>query len=61
MSYIPEPAKIYPAGTILTAKTNPDVKLEIVRYYHRIYYCSVVEDPTHRQVVYFNNELTLPV
>jgi len=47
----------YKAGTPITAKINPLLKLKIERYYQRIYYCSVVGAPQHKHLVYFENEL----
>lgn len=61
MSYLPEALTIYPAGTILMAKSNPDERLEIIRYYQRIYYCALVNDPHHKHLAFYDRELTLPI
>jgi hypothetical protein len=60
MSYLPEPIAIYPKGTIVTTKADPTVALKVERYYNRIYYCSSVNSPLTKQVVYYNRELTQP-
>ena len=52
---------IYKAGTIITAKIDPLLKLKIERYYQRIYYCSVVDSPQQKQLAYFERELMPPV
>jgi hypothetical protein len=51
---------IYKAGTIVTAKVDPLVKLKIERYYQRIYYCSVVDYPQQKHFAYFERELVPP-
>jgi hypothetical protein len=52
---------IYKAGTIITAKVDPLLKLKIERYYQRIYYCSVVDAPHQKYFAYFERELVPPV
>jgi hypothetical protein len=52
---------VYKAGTVITARENPGLKLMVTKYYHRIYYCSIVNDPTRKQLVYFERELIPPV
>jgi hypothetical protein len=61
MSYLPNNDNIYEPGTIITAKSTPDVKLKIVKYYQRIYYCSTIGDETGKQSVYFERELLSPI
>lgn len=51
---------IYPAGTLIRAKVNPDQQLIIHRYYQRIYYCAVINDPGHKHFAYFEHELMPP-
>ena len=51
---------IYKAGSIITAKVDPLLKLKIERYYQRIYYCSVVDAPQQKHLVYFERELVPP-
>ena len=51
---------IYKAGSIITAKADPLVKLKIERYYQRIYYCSVVDAPQQKHFAYFERELVPP-
>jgi hypothetical protein len=60
MSYQTNTDNIYAEGTIVTAKENPSLPLKIIRYYHRIYYCSVVGDESRKRLVYFERELTTP-
>lgn len=51
---------IYPAGTIITAKVNPELKLIITRYFQRIYYCAVVGEPERKHFAYYERELIPP-
>lgn len=55
-----EEDNIYATGTIITAKVAPQTKLKIERYYRRIYYCSVIDEPTHKHYAYFERELIAP-
>ena len=48
---------LYKEGALVVAKMYPEVRLRIVRYYQRIYYCSVVGDETRKHLVYFEREL----
>lgn len=47
----------YNAGDIVYAKINPALKLIVRRYIDHIYYCTVQEDPTRKELVYFEREL----
>jgi hypothetical protein len=58
MSYRTNTDNIYEEGAAVTAKASPDLKLVIVKYYQRIYYCAAAADPTGKQQVYFERELT---
>jgi hypothetical protein len=60
MSYHTNDDNIYSVGTIITAKDAPTVKLEITKYYQRIYYCAIVGNETAKQKVYFEKELIAP-
>jgi hypothetical protein len=51
---------LYPAGTPIAAKADPGLPLIIDSYYQRIYYCSVVGQPDHRVMAYFERELIPP-
>jgi hypothetical protein len=51
----------YPEGSFITAKENPSVRLKIVAYRQRIYYCEVAGDEGGKQFVYFERELEPPV
>lgn len=48
---------IYKEGTLITAKASPDQQLLINRYYKRIYYCTPVDEPARKFLVYFEREL----
>jgi hypothetical protein len=61
MSYRTNEDNIYAVGTIVTAKEAPTVKLEIKKYYQRIYYCSVVDNEVPKQKAYFERDLIAPV
>ena len=52
---------IYKAGSLITAKAYPLEKLKIERYYQRIYYCSIVDAPQQKHLVYFERELVPPL
>lgn len=60
MSYHTNSDNIYPEGTLIKANENPGLQLRIMKYYQRIYYCAVVDDPTQKQRVYFERELIAP-
>jgi hypothetical protein len=51
---------IYKVGTMITAKDDPGLSLVIVKYYQRIYYCSVTGEPDRKQLAYFERELIAP-
>jgi hypothetical protein len=46
----------YKEGQVVHAKVNPALKLVIRRYVDRIYYCKV-DDPTRKELVYFEREI----
>jgi hypothetical protein len=52
---------LYKEGTFIFAKIDPGLKLKIMRYYHRIYYCSAVDAPQQKHFAYFERELVPPV
>ncbi len=58
---IPKNDNKYPEGTRITAKANPTLPLVIIRYYQRIYYCAVINNPAHKHFAYFERELTPPI
>lgn len=60
MSERTEDDNLYGTGTIITAKVDPLLKLKIERYYQRIYYCSVVDEPARKHYAYFERELIPP-
>ena len=47
----------YKEGDIVSAKTNPGLKLVIRRYIKRIYYCKIQKAPNQKELVYFEREL----
>lgn len=53
-SFIPNK---YQSGDIVHAKENPTLALKIRRYYDQIYYCKILEDQDHKELVYFEREL----
>jgi hypothetical protein len=60
MSYKTNTDNLYPEGTLIAAKADPGLKLKIMRYYQRIYYCAVVDAPDRKQFAYFERELIPP-
>ena len=44
-------------GDVVRAKINPNQNLIVSRYVNRIYYCKIQENPTHKDLVYFEREL----
>jgi hypothetical protein len=44
-------------GQVVHAQVNPALKLVIRRYVDRIYYCKVQNDPTRKELVYFEREI----
>ena len=44
-------------GDTVFAYENPKLKLVVRRYVDRIYYCKIQEDPTRKELVYFDREL----
>ncbi|HEY3405374.1 MAG TPA: hypothetical protein VGK59_18440 [Ohtaekwangia sp.] len=60
MSYRTNSDNIYPEGILIEAKENPALRLRIVKYYQRIYYCAVVGDEDRKQLAYFERELIPP-
>jgi hypothetical protein len=49
---------IYPVGTVVYSRVQPDLKLIIEQYMHRIYFCGVFLQPGSKQVPYFEREIT---
>lgn len=60
MSYIDHTDNIYPVGTFITAKSAPEIKLKIVKYFNRIYYCEITSDTTASPLAFFERELIAP-
>lgn len=57
MSYHTNTDNMYELGTHVTAKADPALKLIIVKYYQRIYYCAETENLSRKHLAYFENEL----
>jgi hypothetical protein len=60
MSYKTNSDNIYALGILITAKENPSLKLKILKYYQRVYYCAVIGDEDGKHLVYFERELVQP-
>jgi hypothetical protein len=60
MSYKTNTDNIYAEGTMITALENPSLKLKIVRYYQRIYYCAIAGEEDKKHLAYFERELIRP-
>jgi len=50
----------YEEGSIILAKANPEVRLLIIEYLQRTYYCVEVNHPQQKQLAYFERELVSP-
>jgi hypothetical protein len=50
---------LYPTGTVISTKANPDIKLVIMKYIHQTYYCSVLGD-AGVNLKYKEKDLVLP-
>ncbi len=50
----------YKEGTSIYAKVDPELKLTIMKYRQRIYYCAVLNHPKKNNFAYFENELIPP-
>lgn len=44
-------------GDVVYERTHPTQKLIIGRYADRVYYCKALENPTRKELVYFEREL----
>lgn len=60
MSYKRENDNIYPAGTVISAKADPHVKLVIMKYIHQTYYCSVLGNAVVNNLKYREKDLIAP-
>ena len=52
---------LFMEGSVISAKVNPSLKLIIMKYRQRIYYCSVVDHPEQNNFAYFEKELIAPI
>lgn len=48
---------IFPEGSVVHARENPAPTLVVRRYVGRIYYCTIQENPSHKELVYFERAL----
>ena len=60
MSYRTNSDNIYSVGIVISAIDNPSLKLKIMTYYQRIYYCAVIGDEGRKQLAYYEHELVSP-
>ncbi|WKN43297.1 hypothetical protein [Tunicatimonas pelagia] len=44
---------LFSEGSVVYAKVNLTLKLVVRRYVKRVYYCTIQEDPTRKELVYF--------
>lgn len=58
MSYHTNNDNIFDLGTHVSAKALPALKLIIVKYYQRIYYCAEIDNPSKKHLAYFENEIS---
>jgi hypothetical protein len=61
MSYRTNSDNIYSVGILISAIDDPSLKLKIMTYYQRIYYCAVMGDEDRKQLAYYERELVPPV
>lgn len=47
----------YKVGETIYDKATPDVELVVRRYTKRIYYCTVANNPTEKEIVLFEREI----
>ncbi|MEQ9405597.1 MAG: hypothetical protein RIM99_18555 [Cyclobacteriaceae bacterium] len=47
----------YAANDTVYSKANPDVKLVVRRYIHRIYYCGFPDEPKRKELALFEREV----
>ena len=47
----------FKVGEVVRAKINPNQNLIVKRYVDRVYFCKIQENPTHKDLVYFEREL----
>lgn len=51
---------LYKAGTVISAKADPHVKLVIMKYIHHTYYCSVLGNAAINYLKYLEKDLIPP-
>lgn len=51
---------IFKEGDVVRAKVNPTLLLVVRRYVDRIYYCRIQQNPTQKEMVYFEREIIPP-
>lgn len=48
---------IYPTGAVVHAKENPGQKLVVRRFVKQVYYCTIQDKPTQKELVFYAREL----
>ena len=48
---------IFPEGSVVYPKVNPTLKLVVRRYVKRVYYCTIQETHSQKDLVFFEREL----
>lgn len=61
MSYRTNSDNIFSVGILISAIDDPSLKLKIMTYYQRIYYCAVIGDEDRKLLAYYERELMQPV
>lgn len=51
----------YPEGSAVHALEAPEILLTVRRYVDRVYYCTVTNDPAHKDMIYFERELATDI
>lgn len=52
---------LYAEGSIVQLKAEPGVRLLIMKYQQRVYFCTSVKEPLGKSMPYFAHELFGPV
>lgn len=57
MHIIDDKDNIYSEGTIVRLKAQPEVRMLIMKYHERIYFCKRISAPKVKLMPYFEHEL----
>ena len=55
---LPKRENKYLEGGIVYAKKDPSIKLIVRHYANNLYHCKVAQDPTLKELQYYEKELT---